>query len=230
MTRVMVCGARDPSDVDFLVEAGADAIGLITEVWQEIPCNLRREEARELAARVPPLVSSVLIVTEETADEICRMVELVRPDAVQLHGFNPPEVTAAVKARVPAKVIKALHMEGSRLRCGADWRDTARKHLEAGADAILIDSCHSGKVGATGRTLDFEVARKLRDFVYPKPVILAGGLRASNVPVALNAVKPFAVDVFSGVNLDGRIYRPAVCEFIKAVRGHKAEGDGEIGA
>lgn len=230
MIKVMVCGARDGSDVDFLVEAGVDAVGLITEVKQDIPCNLRRQEARDLARRVPPMVSSVLIVTEDSADEVCRMVELVRPDAVQLHGFNPPEVTAAVSARVSIKVIKTLHMEGSKPRSGADTETIAKEHLEAGARAILLDSYRSGKVGATGRTVDFGAARKLRDAVHPKPIILAGGLRSSNVAAALSAVKPFAVDVFSGVNLDGRICQPAVHEFMRTVRGHKCEGDGEIGA
>lgn len=218
MTRVMVCGSRDEADVEALVEAGVDAVGLITEVWQPLACNLSREEARRLAARVPPFVATVLVLTEERPDEIRRLVEHVSPCAVQLHGFNSPEDVAFLREKLRVKIIKTLHLQGERLvEDGAPER-LARDYLQAGADALLLDSFHEGKVGATGRRVDFRVARRLRDAARPRPLILAGGLNAANVAQAIRAVRPFAVDVFTGVATGGRIDPRKVRTFVKAVR------------
>ncbi|MGI6649097.1 MAG: phosphoribosylanthranilate isomerase [Bacillota bacterium] len=118
MTRIMVCGSRQEADIELLAMAGVDAIGLITEVSQPLPCNLSREQARQLSALVPPLMSSVLILTEERIEEICRLVDYVRPSAVQLHGFNGPEEVAVLKQRLPVKIIKTLHLQGEQLLDG----------------------------------------------------------------------------------------------------------------
>jgi len=218
MTRVMICGSRDEADVELLAEAGVDAIGLITEVRQTLPCNLSRTEARKLAARVPPLVSAVLILTAEQVDEVCRLVEYVCPDAVQLHGFNRPEEVALLRKKLPVRIIKTLHFQRERLVGGSDPEHWALSYLHAGADAILLDSFHEGKVGSTGQAVDFRVARRLRDAVRPRPLILAGGLNSENVAEAIQRVRPFAVDVFTGVTSAGRLDPQKVNRFMGAVR------------
>lgn len=272
MTRIMVCGSRQEADIELLAMAGVDAIGLITEVSQPLPCNLSREQARQLSALVPPLMSSVLILTEENIEEICRLVDYVRPSAVQLHGFNGPEEVAVLKQRLPVKIIKTLHLQGEHLldvnrynlrhnnlrhndykhndhkhnapqhndhkykirsSCpsnvgkqldeGSFQLDNALKnliaaYLAAGADAILLDSAQKNKVGSTGQVADFAIARQIRDVVWPRPFILAGGLQAKNVANALQKVEPFGVDVFSGVNREGYLDPQKVQEFVGAVR------------
>jgi len=214
MTKVMICGARKRQDIDLLVDAGVDAIGLITEVWQNIPCNLSRTEARELSNLVPPFVSSVLILTEETVDEICRIVDYVLPDFLQLHGFNSPQDVAALRKRLKTKIIKTLHFHGENMAEGGDPVECARHYIEAGANAILLDSYQEGKVGATGETMSIELARRIRDAIYPVPVIMSGGLHCENVTAIIKKVKPYAVDVFSGVTTSGYLDAGKVRWFI----------------
>jgi len=218
MTRVMICGARRREDVSLLVETGVDAIGLITEVWQDIPCNLSRAEARELSRLTPPFLSSVLIVTEERVDEICHMAEYVLPDVLQLHGFNTPEDVAILRERLRTKIIKTLHFQGERMAEGDDPIGHARQYIAAGANAILVDSYQEDKVGATGKTMNLDLARKLRDGIYPVPLIMSGGLHSENVVRAIDRVKPYAVDVFSGVTTGGYLDADAVRRFIAKVR------------
>ena len=218
MTRVMICGTRRREDINLLVEAGVDAIGLITEVWQDIPCNLSRGEARELSQLIPPFISSVLILTEERVDEICRMEEYVLPDVLQLHGFNTLEDVAVLRGRLRTKIIKTLHFQGERMAEGDDPIGYARQYIEAGANAILVDSYQEGKVGATGETMSLDLARKLEDGIYPIPLILSGGLHSENVTAAIDKVKPYAVDVFSGVTIAGYLDSDKVRKFIAKVR------------
>jgi len=218
MTRVMICGARRREDINLLVEAGVDAIGLITEVWQDIPCNLSRGEARELSQLIPPFISSVLILTEERVDEICRMEEYVLPDVLQLHGFNTLEDVAVLRGRLRTKIIKTLHFQGERMAEGDNPIGYAGQYIEAGANAILVDSYQKGKVGATGETMSLDLARKLRDGIYPIPLIMSGGLHSENVTAAIDKVKPYAVDVFSGVTTSGYLDADKARRFIARVR------------
>jgi len=218
MTRVMICGTRRREDINLLVEAGVDAIGLITEVWQDIPCNLSRAEARELNRLIPPFISSVLIITEERVDEMYRIAEQVSPDVLQLHGFNTPEDVTAMKRGLRIKIIKTLHFQGERMAEGDDPIERARQYIDAGANAILVDSYQEDKVGATGETMSLDLARKLRDGIYPVPLIVAGGLHFENVAQAIDKVKPYAVDVFSGVTTGGYLDADSVRRFLARVR------------
>jgi len=218
MTKVVICGIRRQEDIGLLVKAGVDAIGLITEVWQDIPCNLSRAEARELNWLIPPFISSVLIITEERVDEICRIAEQVSPDVLQLHSFNTPEDVTAIKRRLRLKIIKTLHFQGERMAEGNDPIGYARQYIEAGTNAILVDSYQEGKVGATGETMSLHLASKLRDAIYPIPFIVAGGLHSENVTGAIDKVKPYAVDVFSGVTTGGYLDADKVRKFIVRVR------------
>jgi len=218
MTKVMICGTRRREDIRLLVKAGVDAIGLITEVWQDIPCNLSRAEARELSQLIPPFISSVLIITEERVDEICRIAEYVLPDVLQLHGFNTLEDVAVLRGRLRTKIIKTLHFQGERMAEGDDPIGYARQYIEAGANAILVDSYQEDKVGATGETMSLDLARKLRDGIYPIPLIMSGGLHSENVTAAIDRVKPYAVDVFSGVTAGGYLDADKARRFIARVR------------
>jgi phosphoribosylanthranilate isomerase len=218
MTKVMICGSRRAEDIRLLIEAGVDGIGLITEVWQKIACNLNQEQARRLKHLIPPFISGVLIVTKEIADEISPMVEHISPDAVQLHGFNTPGDVAVLKEKMKVKIIKTLHFQGEKMAEGNDPIGCAREYIAAGADAILIDSYQKDKVGATGETMSLDLARELRDTIYPVPLIMAGGLNSENVVHAINKVKPYAVDVFSGVTTGGYLDSEKVGKFMAGVR------------
>ncbi|HHY37949.1 MAG TPA: phosphoribosylanthranilate isomerase [Clostridia bacterium] len=222
MTRVMICGSIEESDVDLLVREGVDAIGLITEVSQDISCNLSRDRARALMTRIPPLVSGVLIVTEERRDEICRMVDYIRPHAVQLHGLGgpSPDNLGRFKGQLGVKVIRTVHLhrDNGLTANGDDPVAYAAEYASAGVDAILLDSFGGGKVGATGRTVDFEMAFRICEAIRPCPLILAGGLSPSNVSEAIEKVRPYGVDAFSSVTNGGRLDAWKIRSFIQAVR------------
>jgi phosphoribosylanthranilate isomerase len=217
MTRVMMCGARSDSDIRLLTGAGVDAIGLITEVSQPVPCNLTREVAGQFARIIPPFTASVLIVTEEQIKVICQMVEDIRPDILQLHGFNLPADIAALCEKSKVKLIKTLHFRGASMAEPGDPITLAREYLKAGVNTILVDSSQENKVGSTGRVMDLGLAKEIRDAIFPGPFILAGGLNAGNVAAAIEKVRPYAVDVFSGVTEAGFIDQKKVREFATAV-------------
>ena len=219
MVKIMLCGSREAADIRMLAQEGVDAVGLITEVKQELPCRLSLEEARHLCGLIPPPLLGVLILTEERVAEICRMVETVLPDAVQLHGFNTPEDVAELRRRLKIKIIKTIHFRDGKIasREGSP-EEAALEYLRAGADAILLDTCDEGRYGSTGRVFPWDTARRIRDAVHPAPVILAGGLHAGNVAEACRQVRPYGVDAFTAVTAEGKLERAKVREFVSAVR------------
>lgn len=220
MAKIMLCGSREAADIRMLAQEGVDAVGLITEVRQEITCRLSLEEARHLCGLIPPPLLGVLILTEERVAEICRMVETVLPDTVQLHGFNTPEDVAELRRRLKIKIIKTIHFREGKLasREGRSPEEAALEYLRAGAEAILLDTCDEGRYGSTGRVFPWDTARRIREAVHPAPVILAGGLHAGNVAGACRQVRPYGVDAFTAVTAEGKLERAKVREFVSAVR------------
>ena len=219
MAKIMLCGSREAADIRMLAQEGVDAVGLITEVRQEITCRLSLEEARHLCGLIPPPLLGVLILTEERVAEICRMVETVLPDTVQLHGFNTPEDVAELRRRLKIKIIKTIHFRDGKIasREGSP-EEAALEYLRAGAEAILLDTCDEGRYGSTGRVFPWDTARRIREAVHPAPVILAGGLHAGNVAGACRQVRPYGVDAFTAVTAEGKLERAKVREFVSAVR------------
>ena len=217
--RVMLCGTCTAEDVKMLVEEGVDGIGLITDVDQDIACRLSRKAAEELCRLVPPLVSSVLVITEEDTEDICELAGFVAADTLHLHGYNPPEQLELLKKRLRMSIVKTLHVEGENLLESSEPLEYALSCVQAGADGILLDSAEGGKYGSTGRAASFELAQRIRDAVYPVPFILAGGLGPGNVSEAISKVHPFGVDAFSSVIERDRLDRKKVRRFITAVKG-----------
>lgn len=221
----MACGSTSIGDIDLLITAGVDGIGLITEVSQQLSCNLSREKAREFRDRIPVLVSTVLILTETNIAEVCRLVDFVRPDVVQLHGNIAPQELATLKLKVTVKIVKALLLNEENPTGGYELVNRARDYIAAGVDAILIDSGYGGKYGSTGRTVDLELARLVRNLIFPIPLILAGGLNRDNIAQAIKTVRPFAVDVFTGITEDGSLCSSKVYEFVRLARAASRLGD-----
>ena len=191
MTRVKICGIARQSDLDVAVDAGADAIGLIAGVTVDTPREITLEQATDLAASVPPLVSSVLVTMPGDAEQARERVEQVQPDIVQLHAIDP-EIVAALED-APAKVVAVV-----------DPTDPDIESYAEAADALLVDSVDAEGGGGTGETHDWE---RTRDLVadLDVPIVLAGGLTPENVAEAVETVDPFAVDVASGVESEGGV-------------------------
>ncbi len=188
--RVKICGITSLKDLSTAVEAGADAIGFIVDVPSS-PRNLSIRDAEKLMEATPIFVSRVVVTVPKDLSRLKRIYEKLNPEIIQLHGAI--HMCKEIREQLPdACLIGAIQMKQN------INLDVAVKTAEK-FDAILLDSHSSGKYGGTGRTHDWMLSRRIRDAIYPKPLILAGGLNPENVKDAIRIVRPYAVDVSSGV-------------------------------
>ena len=207
--KIKICGVTRLNDAERAVAAGAWAIGLI--FWPGSPRRCRPEEAAAIAAAVRRRVEVVGVFVNPTLEEVARTADAVGLTMLQFHGEEGPVFCAEAARRSGAKVIKA-----TRVRSGADIQALTAFHT----DYHLLDSYVAGKLGGTGRTFSWEIARAHRG---PVPVILSGGLTPDNVAEAIAVVAPFAVDVASGVELaPGRKDPDKLQAFVDAVAGAHA--------
>lgn len=202
MTRVKICGIGEPAHARVAAEAGADAIGLV--FWKPSPRFLSAERAAEIAAALPPYVTTVALFVNEQREEIERVLKVVPIDLLQFQGDEPPDFCASFGR----PFVRAVRMEQ-----GVDLIEYARRF--SAARALLLDAHVPGVPGGTGRTFDWTAIP--RDL--PIPIVLSGGLDASNVGTAIRAVRPWGVDVSSGVESSRGVKDPKkIVEFIRKVR------------
>ncbi len=184
MVRVKICGITKPEDAKLAAELGAHAIGL--NFHTESPRCITPFAATELIRRLPPFIAAVGIFVNWTEAPIVALCQALRLSAAQLHGDEPAQVIERVARRLP--VIKALRVgQGSAQPDFSSYR---------AASAFLLDSAVSGQYGGTGATGNWHLARTVAQ---SQRVILAGGLTPENVGEAIRIVRPYAVDVASGV-------------------------------
>ena len=199
--KVKVCGTTRLKDALLAVECGADAIGFI--FYKKSPRCVSAKTAKEICSKLPPFVSRVGVFVNETADTINRIADRCGLDAVQLHGDETPAFCKKIKHRV----IKAV-----RVKDAASLKEISRYPV----DGFLLDTYKKDQWGGTGKVFDWELALRAKKY---GPVILAGGLNPRNVKEAIKKVKPYGVDVSSGVEqLPGKKDPKKVKAFLKAVR------------
>jgi phosphoribosylanthranilate isomerase len=201
LIKVKICGVRTPEDARKCVDAGADALGMLLA---PSPRRITVSQAREIAEALPPTVRPVIVMVPSTAAEAITAARAIRPGAIQLQGDEPPEMVAEIKKALPGTcVVKAVHVgEGREMEKALAY--------EKVADAILLDTMSPNR-GGSGTTHDWAISKKIVASVR-KPVILAGGLNPENVADAIRAVRPYAVDVASGVEGEGRVKDAALVE------------------
>ncbi len=197
MTRIKICGLTNLDDALLAVEAGADALGL---VFADSPRQVSLAAAERIVVELPPLVSKVGVFLNSAWEEVATIAGRLRLDAVQLHGDEPPEDCQ----RLPCKVIKRFNIVETdtpeRLRARMRRYRVAAYLLDPGA--------------GSGRTFDWGVVRGL-----PGPLIVSGGLNPENVGEAIRLLRPFAVDVSSGVEAEAGYKDPEkIKAFVQAVR------------
>jgi phosphoribosylanthranilate isomerase len=205
--RVKICGITRKEDLDAAAAAGADAVGFVVGVASS-PRNLSLSEAERLIRQVPPFVKSVLVTVPRSIDDF-ETYEKLNPDAIQIHGENL-HAAASVRPRLPnTQLIGAVN---ANLADAFDVVSRASKLF----DAVLLDSFASGQYGGTGIVHDWELSKRFKQVIHPKPLILAGGLTPENVAEAVRTVEPYAVDVSSGVEQQPGIKdRKKIIRFIK---------------
>lgn len=208
MTRVKICGVRTVEDAMKCVDSGADAVGMLLA---PSPRRIPAEQARDIVESLPPFVTPVIVMMPSAAEEAIEAARAISPGALQLQGDEPPEMLVKINRALPGvRLIKAVHVGGG------DELVKARLY-ENVADAILLDTV-SPERGGSGQTHDWSVSRKVVASI-KKPVVLAGGLNPHNVAGAIKAVRPYAVDVASGVEAEGRIKDMALINtFIRNAR------------
>ena len=184
MVRVKICGITKLEDAKLAAELGAHAIGL--NFHPESPRCLSPAAAAELVRRIPPFVATVGIFVNWAAEPVIALCQALGLSSAQLHGDELPQVVERVARILP--VIKAL-----RIGQGSSAPEFSRFRA---ASAFLLDTPMAGHYGGTGTTGNWHAARTAAQ---TQRIILAGGLTPENVGEAIRIVRPYAVDVASGV-------------------------------
>lgn len=183
MTKVKICGLMNMEDALLATDSGADALGFI---FAPSPRRIGPQKAADIIRALPPLVKTVGVFVDEKTERIKEIQAACGLDLLQLHGDESPE---QCRELMPHS-IKAFRLkEEPDLKSIEKYRGTVR--------AILLDTFQQGKSGGTGRTFDWSLAVKAGKTGIP--VILAGGLGPENIQEAITTVKPYAVDVNSGI-------------------------------
>lgn len=214
--KVKICGIKTEHDLTVAINAGADALGFITDVPVESPRKITLAEASRLIRKMPLFVSSVLVIMPENAQQAISMIQAAGSGAVQIHNALPLSELVKIK-ETGVKLIKTIPVSGN---ADADTLIKQVKELFGIADAVLLDTALDGKTGGTGIPHNWEVSSKVvRNAGIP--VILAGGLKPENVRDAAGCVRPYAVDVASGVETGGKKDEKKVMDFIRNARMHE---------
>ena len=204
-TRVKICGMTRVEDVRAAVQAGADAVGFV--FYPPSPRFLQIDQARALADTVPPFVSSVALFVNPPAEQVREVLDKVRPSMLQFHGEESPDF---------CRQFGVPFLKAYRVRSGVSSGVDLLKYLApfSAAAGWLLDS-HVEEYGGVGESFDWSLVPAER----ARPLVLSGGLTRENVRAAMRRVRPWAVDVSSGVESSKGIKDAAkVAAFIAEVR------------
>lgn len=210
MTLVKICGLLDADTARVAVEAGADLVGFVFAPSRR---RIEPEAARRIIATLPPSVLSVGVFVDEEPDEVERIADFCGLGVLQFHGRESPEYCR--RFRLP--VIKALRVGNTTAEL-----DRAQAYQ---VWMLLADTLVPGHEGGTGRTFNWSL---LTDRNLPLPLILAGGLHGGNVQEAITAVRPYGVDVSSGVETEGRKDPAKIRDFIKLAKQCEPPSSGQL--
>lgn len=217
-TRVKICGVCRSQDAAAAAGAGADAIGIVFDP------NAKRcvstDDAGKIVIGLPPFVMPIGLFVNAAAEEIRRVLRLVPLAAVQLHGDEPPEFVAELK---PLRVVKALHLAAGDTVTLDRWQMAIGDLELTNLIGILLETATPGSArGGTGVVNDFAALHAMQTaghFAGLPPIIAAGGLTPQNVGDVVRLMRPFAVDVSSGVESAHREKSVEKMEaFVRAVR------------
>ncbi len=210
MVMVKICGVTREEDLESSVQTGADAIGFVINVEQSSR-NLSIKEAKNLIDQLTNRVDSVAVTISNRLQEIQMICRELTPDFLQLHGVTSRTISE-MRLATDTKVIVAVDARSP------DALEQAISH-RLSADALLADTYGARGLGGTGHTHDWNLSRRIRDTIHPVPMILAGGLTPVNVGEAVRTVKPYGVDVSTGVEAQPGIKdAEKIAQFIKKAK------------
>ena len=186
-TRAKICGITRPQDIQAVVDAGADAIGLV--FFAPSPRHVSIEQAQKLVKYIPPYVQLVGLFVNASVEEIQMVLDSVPLDVLQLHGDESPEQCQNIAQQCKRRWYKAIQVKPD-----IDVISEIQRYQAVGASAVLLDAWHPELKGGTGHSFDWSQFPKL-----DIPLILAGGLNPENISEAIDTTAAFAVDVSGGV-------------------------------
>lgn len=201
MTRVKICCISSAKEVQLAIKYGASAIGLVSEMPSG-PGVISEDAIIELAAMAPPGISTFLLTSKQSVDEIIMQQRKCGTNTIQICDKIITGTYKELKKALPGiKIVQVIHVTG-------DESIQEAIYVSKNVDGILLDSGNQKlavkELGGTGRTHDWTISRKIVESV-GIPVFLAGGLNAENVSSAIQHVRPFGVDVCSGVRTNGKL-------------------------
>ncbi len=206
MVKIKICGITRLDDALHACACGADALGLV--FYPKSPRCVTPEQARAIVAALPPFVTAVGLFVNEQPQTVRELADFCGLDVIQLHGDETPGSCNFS----PRRTIKALRVRDAASLAG---------HGEFQVSALLLDAWAPDAYGGTGHSFNWDMAAGV---ARQRPVILAGGLTPENVAKAVATVRPYAVDVSSGVEVSpGRKDPEKVAAFIRQARKAGAE-------
>ena len=215
-TRVKICCMASPAEVRAAAISGADAIGAVGPMPSG-PGPIDDETARAVIAAAPPGVTPFLLTEERTIEGVVRHVRATRATVVQLVRHVDPRLHTEIREALPSvKIVQVVHVENETAL------EFARGYAMT-ADALLLDSGNPAiggeveELGGTGRAHDWRLSRQIVSVV-DKPVWLAGGINQANLAEAIETVRPFGIDLCSGVRTMGKLDLKKLQSFFATLR------------
>ncbi len=203
MTRIKICGITNLEDAISAVDLGGDPLGFI---FTKSPRQISPGKAKNIIKKLPPFINVVGVFVNFPMKTVEKIAETCKIDTLQFHGNETPDYCA--KFRETHKVIKAFRIKD---------KESLKLLNKYDVDGYLLDTYIKGTAGGTGKVFDWDLAKEAKRFA--EPIILSGGINPGNVKDAIRKVKPYAVDVSSGVERSpGKKDIRLMKEFINAVR------------
>ena len=213
--RIKICCIQSSDEARLAIDAGADALGLVAAMPSG-PGPIPEDRIAAIAARIPPPVATFLLTSLRSVPEIVEQHRRCRTTVLQLVDALPDGAHAALRRELPGiRLVQVIHVRG---------RESVEEAIRVApeVDALLLDSGNPAlavkELGGTGRVHDWSLSRAIVEAA-GVPVFLAGGLRPENVREAIAHVRPFGVDVCTGVRTEGRLDARKLRAFVAAVAG-----------
>ncbi|EHQ88555.1 phosphoribosylanthranilate isomerase [Desulfosporosinus youngiae] len=210
MTKIKICGLTRECDIDAVNDAYPDYVGF---VFADSKRRITPQAALKLRERLSKRIQTVGVFVDESIEQIDDICAKGIIDVIQLHGHENQAYIERLQEKLGKPVIKAVRVRS---------RETIEAAETLNCNYLLLDSYSDKGAGGTGETFDWKVINEVRT-----PFFLAGGLNSLNILQAIRTVKPFGVDISSGVEIDGFKDRDKIAEIVDLIR--KETGGGETG-
>ncbi len=211
MVKVKICGITKQEDLIAAITAGADSLGFIIDVPSS-KRNLSFSQAKKLILEVPKNIYTIGVTTFKDIQTLTHLLKRLNTDYIQIHG----DLNYFLKSNTPSSLRNRIIGSVNANSSNSQKLSVEYSHI---FNSLLLDTADCEGLGGTGRSHNWNLSRKIRDRIYPTPLILAGGLTPKNIKEAIQIVDPYGVDVSSGVEKEPGIKDHAkIHDFIRRAK------------